>query len=267
METSTLPHELVLDIFIHLPTRNLCKLKTLSRHFNQQIKEIIIKRFSKTFCNSHKRLLAFVSRYDLLKLGPTYHVFNFAFKSINKDTLISTFSIDSSLTKGTDGPKSVKIESLQLCSGNIWKQGLINDYIQYLGWGVSVEDKEARIYVYDTRTKNPYYKAYFITSGKFVTPVGREECKSTNGLWSAPLLPKNKNKISTVGFIGKNKVEDNGTGIPYIAGKLKSISIKSELLLTSLEEPRFDKSELGVKYLLMEGGEEYLKRKKSCVIC
>ncbi|CAG8718930.1 21152_t:CDS:1 [Dentiscutata erythropus] len=210
---------------------------------------------------------AFVSRYDLLKLEPTYHAFDFAFKSIDNNTLISTFSINSTLPKGTVGPKGVKIESLQLCSGSIWKQGLINDYIQYLGWGVNVEEKDARIYVYDTRTSEPYYNAYFVTNGKFVTPVGRDECKSTNGLWSAPLLPKNKNKISTAGFIGKNKVEDKGTGIPYIAGKLKSISIKSELLLASLEESRFDKSEIGVKYLLMEGGEEYLKHKKSCVIC
>ncbi|CAG8758336.1 24697_t:CDS:1, partial [Racocetra persica] len=94
------------------------------------------------------------------------------------------------------------------------------------------------------------------------------ERPKTKGWWSAPLLPKNKNKISTVGFVGKNKVRNNkGTEIPYIAGIFKSIAIKSELLLASLEELRVDKSEIGVKYLLMEGGEEFLKHKKGCVIC
>ncbi|CAG8728179.1 9349_t:CDS:1, partial [Cetraspora pellucida] len=111
-------------------------------------------------------------------LEPTYHAFDFAFQNVNSDTLISTFSISS---KGSIRPKKITIEGLQLCDGSIWKQGLINDYIQYLGWGASVENKEARIYVYNTRTNEPYYKAYFITSGKLVTPVSRDGCQSTKG--------------------------------------------------------------------------------------
>ncbi|CAG8552825.1 8283_t:CDS:1, partial [Scutellospora calospora] len=114
----------------------------------------------------------FVSRHDLLELEQTRHAFDFAFESLNnKKTLTSVFSVDSTQPKGTIGPNKSKLEGLRLCYGGIWRQKLINDSIQYLGFGVNSEEQEARIYIYDTKTIHPYSKACFVSSGRLLTPV------------------------------------------------------------------------------------------------
>ncbi|CAG8586401.1 155_t:CDS:2 [Diversispora eburnea] len=204
--------------------------------------------------------------YDLLELTQTYHAFDFAFKSFNGDTLITIFSIDSTQPKGTIGSRGKKLEGLTLRGGSICRQKLINDSIQYLGWGLKSEEKNARIYVYDSSSmNNPCLKAYYVTHGKVITPL--DGCKATKGWWSTLLYSKKKKKsVTTVGFVGRNKTSGKLPGIPYVAGKLKNISIKADFLLVAYEEKKVDKSKNGIKYLLTEGGEEYLKRKKTCVI-
>ncbi|CAG8474441.1 7877_t:CDS:2 [Dentiscutata erythropus] len=262
-----LPHKLVLEVFSHLSTRNLCRYMILSRYFDQGIKEIIVERFHKAFSNQNKRLLVFISRHDLLELEQTRYAFDFAFESLNNKTLTSIFSVDSTQPKGTIGPNGSKLEGLRLCHGGVWHQRLINDSIQYFCWGINSEEQEARIYIYDTKTNQPYSKASFVTNGRLLTPVGPDICESTKGWWSAPLLPKNKKRAPMVKFTGRNKISENVHGASNLTGKFKSISIKASLLLVSLEEPKFDKSDNGVKYLLMEGGEEYFNHKKHCIIC
>ncbi|CAG8623948.1 24081_t:CDS:2 [Cetraspora pellucida] len=261
----TLPHKLVLEVFSHLPTRDLCRYMVLSRYFDQGIKEIIVKRFHKVFSNQDKRLLVFISRHDILKLEQTRHAFDFAFENINNKTLTSLFSVDSTQPKGTIGPNKSKLEGLKLCYGGIWHQRLINDSIRYFGRGT--EEQEARIYIYDTKMNQPYSKACFVTSGRLIIPVSQDIYESIKGWWSAPLLPKNKKHAPKAKFTGRNKTNENSHGNSNVTGKFKSISIKANLLLASLEDPKFDKSDIGVKYLLMEGGEEHLNHKKNCIIC
>ncbi|CAG8576654.1 5775_t:CDS:2 [Acaulospora morrowiae] len=260
-----LSHEALLEVMAYLPTRELCRFMVISKYFNQRIREIIVDRFSEVFSNQRKRLLVYMSRYDLLELSETRYVFDFTFKSLSGETLISTFFVDSTQPKGTIGPKHVNLEGLILCGGGIWKQRPVNNSIQYLGWGVDSEEKEARIYIYDCHSRSPYTKACYVTHGRLITPV--DGCISTKGWWSAPLRSKNKRLTSTAGFVGRNKASDKVSGIPYVMGKLKTITIKAELLLVACEEQHVDKSKGGVKYLLMEGGEECLRQKKNCVIC
>ncbi|CAG8755467.1 6545_t:CDS:1, partial [Racocetra fulgida] len=83
-------------------------------------------------------------------------------------------------------------------------------------------------------------------------PVSQDIYESIKGWWSAPLLPKNKKQAPKAKFTGRNKIKENSHGISYVTGKFKSISIKASLLLISLEEPKFDKSDIGVKYILKE---------------
>src|SRR5436305_13264293 len=96
-----------------------------------------------------------------------------------------------------------------------------------------------------------------------MTPI--DGCKLNKGSWGASLFQKNKKKLPKAGFFGTNELNDN-IGISYVIGTLNSVSIKADALLVAHEEKMRDKSSIGVKYLIMDGGEEYLKQKKACII-
>ncbi len=156
------------------------------------------------------------------------------------------------------------ISGLKLRGGGVFDNKQLNSPITYLGWGATSEEKDARIYVFDSDTShsNHISPCYYVTHGKLITPI--YGCKSDKGLWSSPLLQKKRKGPSKAGFLGKNELFDD-IGIPYVLGNLISISIKADVLLVAYEEKKRDKSS-GVKYLITTGGEQHLKRKKSCVI-
>lgn len=53
----SLPNEIVLEIFKHIPSRQLTKFMVLSRAMNVEIKKILVKRFNDVFWNPHRRIL------------------------------------------------------------------------------------------------------------------------------------------------------------------------------------------------------------------
>ncbi|CAG8624376.1 5162_t:CDS:1 [Funneliformis caledonium] len=203
-----------------------------------------------------------MSRYDLIELSQVYYAFDLGFKSLNSETLISIFtSSDQSFQKD---PFSVL--GLKLRGGGVFNNKPLNSPITYLGWGATSEEKEARIYIFDSDIShsNHISPCYYVTNGRLLTPI--DGCKLNKGWWSAPLLQKNKKMMSKAGFLGKNELYDN-VGIPYVLGDLKSVSIKADVLLVAYEEKKRDKSITGVKYLVTSGGEKHLRQKNGCVIC
>ncbi|GBB86274.1 hypothetical protein RclHR1_01270020 [Rhizophagus clarus] len=255
-----LPIEIISEIFNNLSTRLLCRYSVVSRSVNYEIKKIIVKRFNNIFLNSDRRLLVYMSRYDLLELSQVYYAFDLGFKSLNTENLISTFSIYQKPSLSHHSPLGLKLRG-----GNVFNSKPLNSYITYLGWGATSEEKEARIYIFDSDNShiNDISPCYYVTNGKLITPI--DGCKLSKGSWSASLLRKNKKKLPKAAFSGTNELKDN-IGISYVIGMLKFVSIKADALLVAYEEKKRDKSSTGVKYLIMSGGEQHLKQKKACVI-
>lgn len=204
-----------------------------------------------------------MSRYDLLELSQVYYAFDLGFKSLNTENLNSIFSIyqkPSSSYKFNHTPLGLKLRG-----GGVFNSKPLNSCITYLGWGATSEEKEARIYIFDSDIShtNDILPCHYVTNGKLITPI--DGCKLSKGSWNASLLQKNKKKISKTVFSGKNELNDS-IGISCVIGMLKSVSIKADALLVAYEEKKRDKSSTGVKYLIMSGGEQHLKQKKTCII-
>ncbi|RIA90545.1 hypothetical protein C1645_876052 [Glomus cerebriforme] len=256
-----LPIEIISEIFENFPTKLLCRYLIISRNVNYEIKKIIIKRFNNVFLNSDKRLLVYMSRYDLLELSQVSYAFDLGFKTLNTENLISTFSVSSSSKRNSSNNSPI---GLKLRGGGVFNSKPLNSSITYLGWGATSEEKESRIYIFDSEVShmNNISPCYYVTHGKVITPI--DGCKLNKGSWNALLSRKSKKKLPNAVFSGTNEL--NNIGIPYVLGKLKTVSIKADALLVAYEEKKRDKSSTGVKYLITNGGEQHLKQKRTCII-
>ncbi|CAI2190950.1 17566_t:CDS:1, partial [Funneliformis geosporum] len=108
-----------------------------------------------------------MSRYDLVELSQVYYAFDLGFKSLNSETLISIFtSADQSFQKDS-------FSILKLRGGGSFNNKPLNSQITYLGWGATSEEKEARIYVYDSDISNSNHisPCYYVIHGRLLTPI------------------------------------------------------------------------------------------------
>lgn len=210
-------------------------------------------------------------------MSQTNHVYDLAFKNINQEKLSALFSMETSQPKGTIGPERHNLEGLKMRDGMLLKTKPVNNPVQHiLDRGVSKEEKDARIYLYDANDlsdKKPFTRSFHVTNGKLITPT--DSCSNSNGRWSSKLYSKNKKKSSStaaaaaaaIEFVGKNETIYDEPRIYYMLDTLKSVSIKCEMLLVALEEKRKDKSSSnGIKYILLNGGEKFIRSRKNCII-
>ncbi|CAH1763121.1 15434_t:CDS:2, partial [Entrophospora sp. SA101] len=256
-----------------LPTRQLCKFATLSKTYNLEIKRIVIRRFYSTFSDPNKRLLVYLSRYDLLEMSQTNHVYDLAFKNVNQEKLFALFSMETTQPKGTIGPERHNLEGLKMRDGTLLKTKPMNNPVQHiLGRGITSEEKDVRIYLYDAddlSDEKPFTRSFHVTNGKLITPT--DSCPNSNGRWSSKLYSKNKIKSNSIAaaaeFVGKNETIYDIPCIHYMIDTLKSVSVKCEMLLVAWEEKRKDKScSNGIKYILLNGGEKLIRSRKHCII-
>src|SRR3989442_642146 len=133
-----LPNELTLEIFNHIPTKQLTKFLVLSHAMNVEIKKILIKRFNDVFWNPHRRILVSYKRIWGFKL------------------------------KG-DG---------------ILRETPLNDPLIYTSWDSPCEQKETRIYTFDSDTdsSHPFINTFYVTNGSLKTPCDVPE--ESKGFWS-----------------------------------------------------------------------------------
>ncbi|CAG8652341.1 10354_t:CDS:2 [Acaulospora morrowiae] len=261
----SLPIELVLEIFSHVPTRQLCKFMTLSKTFDYEIRKIFIARFNSIFWNSHRRLLVLMTRY-LLDFVPVHNVFDLTFSRFDTSTLMATFYLDPSQPSNTVGPNHSKLWGLKLRGDGILRDNMLNEPLMYTNWDCPTETHDSRIYVFDSETdkEHPFLKSFFVTRGQLKVPTG--ECGKTNGLWESSIMGKNKHKSSQAKFVGKNELKEDGSNLQTVLGMLNEVNIKATMLLASIEEQTKDRCIGGIRFLVLEGGEEFLKRKKCCTI-
>ncbi|CAJ0853604.1 13004_t:CDS:2, partial [Entrophospora sp. SA101] len=109
-----LPFEIILLILEQLPTRQLCKFATLSKTYNLEIKRIV-----------------YLSRYDLLEMSQTNHVYDLAFKNVNQEKLFALFSMETTQPKGTIGPERHNLEEhLNITCCPFIPESTINEALQ-----------------------------------------------------------------------------------------------------------------------------------------
>src|SRR5688572_23467399 len=89
-----------------------------------------------------------MSRYDLLELTQTYYAFDLGLISLNKENLLTIFSINQPSPKKNSFNDSVL--GLKLRGGGVFNSKPLNSSMTYLGWGATSEEKEARIYIFDS---------------------------------------------------------------------------------------------------------------------
>lgn len=261
-----LPNEIILEIFNHIPSKQLTKFMILSHSMNIEIRKLLIKRYNEIFWNPHRRILVMITRY-ILDFVPIYNVFDLGFKRLDNNSLLATFQLDSTQKPGTIGPLNKKFWGLKLRGDGILRDNLLNEPIFYTSWDIPHEKKEARIYVYDSETdpSHPFIKTFFVTCGMVEIPCDvREE---TNGYWFWNIFNnirgKNASIVPKIGFLGKNEKKSNSNDV---FGMLKSVCIQAPMLLAAIEEQKKDRYVNGIKYLVMDGGQQFLKRKRGCVI-
>ncbi|CAB4482713.1 unnamed protein product [Rhizophagus irregularis] len=226
----SLPNEIVLEIFKHIPSRQLTKFMVLSRAMNVEIKKILVKRFNDVFWNPHRRILVMITRY-VLDFVPIHNTFDLGFKSLDNENLIATFQQNSSQ-----------------------RSGMKRDYI---------------LFDSNTDSAHPFIKTFFVTNGAVRIPC--DDCEETKGSWTYKLFNndrkrKNANFTPKVEFEGRNEKKYNGPGNHEVVGTLKTVRIQAPMLLASIEEKKKDRYVGGLKYIVMEGGQHLLKRKRNCVI-
>ncbi|PKK72977.1 hypothetical protein RhiirC2_741698 [Rhizophagus irregularis] len=266
----SLPNEIVLEIFKHIPSRQLTKFMVLSRAMNVEIKKILVKRFNDVFWNPHRRILVMITRY-VLDFVPIHNTFDLGFKSLDNENLIATFQQNSSQRSGMVGPNNKRLWGFKLRGDGILRENPLNEPLIYTTWDSPYEQKETRLYTFDSNTDSahPFIKTFFVTNGAVRIPC--DDCEETKGSWTYKLFNndrkrKNANFTPKVEFEGRNEKKYNGPGNHEVVGTLKTVRIQAPMLLASIEEKKKDKYVGGLKYIVMEGGQHLLKRKRNCVI-
>src|SRR5581483_5511884 len=122
-----------------------------------------------------------MSRYDLLELSQAYYAFDLGFKSLNKESLATIFSVGQPSPLSKRNSFNVSALGLKLRGGGVFNNKPLNSSITYLGWGATSEEKEARIYIFDPDVphSNNISPCYYVTNGKLMTPV--DGCESSKG--------------------------------------------------------------------------------------
>ncbi|CAG8796285.1 2800_t:CDS:1, partial [Dentiscutata erythropus] len=182
------------------------------------------------------------------------------------EDFVATFSIDKSQPIGTLGPNHEKLWGFKLRGNSILRGDPLNEPMMYTEWDQSYETKGVRIYVFDSKTDedHPFINAFFVTNGLLKTPtdVGEEE---SNGLWSWVLSGK-KNKLPKARLYGKCVKKQTINGDSTTSCLLESVTVKVSMIMVAIEEQRKDKFVDGVKYLIVDGGQQFLRRRKGCAI-
>ncbi|CAG8723800.1 3700_t:CDS:1, partial [Racocetra fulgida] len=159
-------------------------------------------------------------------------------------------------------PKHEKLWGFKLRGNGILRGDPLNEPMIYTEWDQSTETKGVRIYVFDSKTDedHPFINAFFITNGLLKTPtdVGEE----SNGSWSWDLTGKNKNKLPRAKLYGKNVKKQSVNGGFTTSCLLESVTVKVSMVMVAIEEQCKDKFVDGVKYLIIDGGQQFLKRRK-----
>ncbi|RIA80170.1 hypothetical protein C1645_882321 [Glomus cerebriforme] len=266
----SLPNELILEILSYIPSRQLTRFLILSHTMNIEIRKILINRFNDVFWNPHRRILVMITRY-VLDFVPIHNTFDLEFKSLDKKSLLATFKHNSTQKPGTVGPNNKKLWGFKLRGDGVLRENPLNDPLVFTNWDSPYEQKEARIYTFDSKTdtSHPFVKTYFVTNGTIKIPC--DENEENKGLWSHKMFNnrkgnnKNTSNIPKVEFKGRNEKKFNGNNEEVI-GMLKTVRIQAPMLLAAVEEQRKDRYIGGLKYIIMEGGQHFLKRKRNCVI-
>ncbi|CAG8494020.1 14893_t:CDS:1 [Acaulospora colombiana] len=204
-----------------------------------------------------------MTRY-LLDFVPVHNVFDLTFSKFDTSTLMATFSVDLSQSPNTVGPNGSKLWGFKLRDG-VLRDNAINEPLVYTNWDCPTENHDSRIYVFDSETdkEHPFLRSFFVTRSQLKAPT--DECKETNGCWEIPITGKNKSKSIRAKFVGKNELKEDGS-TQTILGTLNEVSVKATMLLMSVEEQTKDRCIGGVRFVILEGGEEFLKKRKMCTI-
>jgi len=243
----------------------------LSRPMNVGIKKILAKRFKTVFWNPHRRILVMVTRY-ILDFVPIHNTFDLGFKRLDNDSLMATFQQSSKQTFGAVGPHNKKIWGFKLKGDGVLRENPLNEPLIYTAWDSSIEPKETRIYTFDSYTdsSHPFVKTYFVTNGNIRTPC--DIPKDNEGHWSCKLFSGNNRKRKYVNtmpiaeFEGVNEKKFDGFTNEEVVGTLKTVRVHAPMLLVAIEEKKKDRIVGGLKYLVMDGGQFFLRRRRNCVI-
>lgn len=83
-------------------------------------------------------------------------------------------------------------------------------------------------------------------------------------------INNNSDNNNSINSNNDNNSSNNNNNINYDRDQtlvaINSVIIKAPMLMASVEEKTRDRCLGGVKFLILEGGQKYLKRKKSCII-
>src|SRR5207248_297481 len=111
----------------------------------------------------------YLSRYDLLEMSQTNHVYDLVFKSVNHQESHALFSTETSQPKGTIGAERHNLQGLKLRDGTLLKMKPINNPVQYFGRGIPSEEKDVRIYLYDAddlSEEKPFTQSFYVINGR-----------------------------------------------------------------------------------------------------
>jgi len=211
-----------------------------------------------------------VTRY-ILDFVPIHNTFDLGFKRLDKDSLMATFQQSSKQSFGAVGPHNKRIWGFKLRGDGVLRENPLNEPLIYTAWDSSFEPRDTRIYTFDSDTdsSHPFVKTYFVTNGNIKTPCNIP--KESEGRWSCRLFGNNRkrkdlNPMPIVELEGKNEKKSDGFTNEEVVGTLKTVRVHAPMLLVAIEEKKKDRFVGGVKYLIMDGGQYFLRRRRNCVI-